>query len=82
MSEADKIARMFNFSPGAILLDVVTGGIGLALFMYGRKAQRIPHLVTGILLMAYPYFVETTEMSLILGVLIGLGFWAALWLGW
>ena len=73
---------MFNFEPGAILLDVVTGGVGLALFTYGKKTQRIPHIVTGVLLMVYPYFTETTEATAIWGALIGLGFWGALWLGW
>jgi hypothetical protein len=40
---------------------VLLGGfislIGAALLMYGRKEVRIPHIVVGLILIVYPYFV-------------------------
>ena len=71
-----------SFEPGAILLSVVTGGVGFALFMYGRKAQRLPQLIVGILFMVYPYFVSTTLMTFVVGAALTAGLWAALWMGW
>jgi hypothetical protein len=33
------------------------GIVGFSIFLYGKKQQRIPHLVAGLVLMIYPYFV-------------------------
>ncbi len=58
------------------------GGIGFVLFIYGRKQQRWPQLVAGLLLMAYPYFVDSALWLAIIGVSIGLALWAAIRLDW
>lgn len=52
------------------------------LFMYGKKQQRWPHLVAGLLLMVYPYF-TTGVVSLVgIGAAIGLALWYGVRLGW
>ena len=71
-----------NVEPGAILLSVVTGGVGLALFLYGKKTQRLPQLIAGVLFMVYPYFVSTTWMAVVVGAVLTGGLWAALWMGY
>jgi len=73
---------MFDFSPGSLFLSFVIGFVGLGLFMYGKKQQRLPHMIAGILYMAYPYFTETVLSTLIVGVLIGVGLWWARRMGW
>lgn len=71
-----------SFDPGTLFLSLVTSGIGFVLFMYGRKQDRIPQLIGGIVLMIYPYFVS----SLLMNVLVGAGVIGAVWLavrqGW
>jgi hypothetical protein len=46
-----------NLSTSAIVLGVFIGLIGLALLNYGRKEIRVPHIVVGLILLVYPYFV-------------------------
>jgi hypothetical protein len=57
-------------------------GIGFVLFMYGRKQQRWPQLVAGILLMIYPYFVETVLAMIGVGIAIGAGMYALIANDW
>jgi hypothetical protein len=71
-----------SYSPGALLLSVVTGGVGVALLMYGRKAQRMPQLVAGVAFLIYPYFVSSTLMTFVIGAVVTAALWAALWMGW
>ena len=46
-----------NLSMSGIVLGIFIGLIGLALLSYGRKEVRIPHMVVGVVLLVYPYFV-------------------------
>jgi hypothetical protein len=71
-----------NFDPTLLLLSLVPSGIGFVLFMYGRKQQRWPQLVAGILLMIYPYFVETVLAMIGVGIAIGAGMYALIANDW
>jgi hypothetical protein len=42
--------------PGALLVSVLVSLVGFAVFVYGRKQSRLPHLVAGVVLMVMPYF--------------------------
>jgi hypothetical protein len=57
-------------SAGLLFLSFVVGSVGLALFIYGKKQTRIPQLVAGILLMAYPYFIG--NLWLMAGIAVGI----------
>lgn len=46
-----------DFSAGPLITSLVIGTVGFGLFRYGRKAERMPQLVTGVVLMVFPYFV-------------------------
>jgi hypothetical protein len=61
---------------------VVLGAIGMGLFAYGKKQQRFPQLVAGLLLMIYPSFVSTIGQMMGVGVLLFAALWWALWMGW
>jgi hypothetical protein len=37
----------------------VVSSVGFVLFNYGRKMGRIPHVVGGLVLMVFPYFVPS-----------------------
>ena len=64
------------------ILSLVPSGAGFVLFTYGRKQQRWPHLLGGILLMVYPYFTGTVTTMVVGGILIGAGLYAAVAAGW
>ena len=41
-----------------IWVGIITGAIGMAYIVYGRKQVRFAPAIAGILLCAYPYFVD------------------------
>jgi hypothetical protein len=43
----------------SIAAGFVVSGVGFVLFNYGRKMGRIPHVVIGLILMVFPYFVPS-----------------------
>ena len=71
-----------SFDPSTVLLTLVTSGAGFVLFSYGRKQARVPQIVGGILFMVYPYFVTALTPFVLTGVVIGVGIWLALRMGW
>ena len=54
----------------SILVGVFVSLVGLALLMYGRKQTRLPHMVVGLILIVYPYFVGNIVIQL--GVAVAL----------
>jgi hypothetical protein len=55
-----------------LMLSLLFGAVGMALFLFGKKAQRIPHIVAGLALMTCPYFITNliamTSICVILAV--------------
>jgi hypothetical protein len=48
-----------NLDAGTLIVGFIVSGIGFVLFSYGRKMQRIPHVVFGLIMMVFPYFVPS-----------------------
>jgi hypothetical protein len=71
-----------DFNPTLLMLSVIPSGIGFVLFMYGRKSDRWPQLVTGILFMVYPYFTGSTTSMVSVGVLLGAMLYLMVQVGW
>ena len=71
-----------SLDPGLLFLSLVTSGVGFVLFMYGKKQERGPQLVAGLVLMVYPYFVSTLAMSLGIFVAVVAATWLAVRQGW
>jgi hypothetical protein len=71
-----------SLDAGSLFLSLITGGIGLVLFVYGKKQERWPQLAAGLALMAYPYFVSDVTWSLVVGAGILAGLWLAVRQGW
>jgi len=64
-----------DLSAGALFASMGVGSVGFGLFLYGKKQLRTPQLATGLLMIAYPYFVPSAALMLgIAGVLL-LGLW-------
>ena len=40
-----------------LVLSLLFSALGFALFLYGRKCQRMPHVMAGLALMTCPYFI-------------------------
>ncbi len=48
-----------NFDANSFLASMLVSSIGFVLFMYGKRMRRGPQLVSGLILMIYPYFVPS-----------------------
>jgi hypothetical protein len=59
--------------PTWFLLSSLFSLIGLAVFTYGRRQRTATHLLIGVALMAYPYFVSNSYAMIGIGVLLLFG---------
>ena len=71
-----------SLDPTWLFLSLIPGGIGFVLIVYGKKQGSWPHLVAGLALTVYPYFATTLLTLVGIGLLIGVGLWSAIRLGW
>lgn len=71
-----------SFEPGALFLSLVISSVGVALFVYGKKSERWPHLVAGVLLTVYPYFVSEYWTTLLVGAVILAALWVTVRMGY
>ena len=71
-----------SFDPAWLFASLITGGIGFALFVYGKKQGRWPQLVAGLLFMLYPYFATSLGSLVTIGLILTAGLWYAIRLGW
>jgi hypothetical protein len=74
--------RTMTFDFGSLLVAFLVSGAGFVLFSYGRRMQRMPQVVAGIVLMVGPYFVPSVLGTLAFGVAVAALLFGALFLGW
>jgi hypothetical protein len=53
-----------------LLVSLFAGTVGLALLVYGKKQVRIPHMLVGLVMMVFPYFMPNVYVTA--GVALGL----------
>jgi hypothetical protein len=51
-----------------LLLGVLFGAVGLGYFVYGKKQRAFVPLLSGVALMALPYFVASSWLLVLLGI--------------
>lgn len=62
-----------NLDVSSLLAGFAVSGVGFVLLSYGRKMGRPPHVVVGLILLVFPYFVPSVvAMSLVAALLCGL----------
>ena len=61
---------------------MIPSGIGFVLIVYGKKQQRWPHVLAGIVFSIYPYFTPSILVMVIVGVALGTGLWVLVRGGW
>lgn len=61
----------------ALLWGALFSSIGLGYFMYGKSQTRLVLLISGVLLMVYPYFVSGAWGTFSVGVILSLIPWVA-----
>jgi len=53
-----------------IFLGVIFGSIGLGYFLYGKKKKMTVPLTVGLVLMIFPYFIESNALLGSIGLLL------------
>jgi hypothetical protein len=71
-----------DFDAGSILASLAVSGAGFVTFLYGKKQTRIPHMVSGILLMVYPSFVSSAWLTFAIAAAIFALLYGVVRLGW
>lgn len=51
----------------SLVIGIVTGAIGVAYFVYGKRQARFVPLIAGMLLCVYPYFLASIPLMLAIG---------------
>jgi hypothetical protein len=65
----------------SIMVSFVVGLVGFAVFVYGKKQSRLPHMIVGMAAMLYPYFVSSAALSIGIAVVLFALLWGAVRLG-
>jgi hypothetical protein len=68
--------------PTWLFLSLFPSGIGLVLLAYGRRQNRWPHIVAGLIYLVYPYFATTIWSLVGIGAAVGVALWYAVREGW
>jgi len=59
-----------NLDAGTLVAGIVVSGVGFVFFSYGRKMSRPPHVVVGVIMMVFPYFVPGVIAMFAVGALL------------
>ena len=64
-----------DFDANTLIASIVPSSIGLVMFMYGKRQSRAPHMLVGIVMMAYPYFVPNIPLMFGIALVLSGGLW-------
>jgi hypothetical protein len=59
-----------NLDGNSLLVSLLIGCVGFVCFAYGKRQQRLPQMVAGVLLCVYPYFVSNLMLMAAIAVAI------------
>jgi hypothetical protein len=71
-----------NLSLGNLVVGGFISLIGVALLVYGRKEVRVPHIVAGVILIVFPYFVGIWWLAMLIAAVVIAGLALVSRLGW
>lgn len=71
-----------DFDANSLLASLLVSSIGFVLVVYGKKMARPPHLIAGIILLVFPYFVSGALWILLIGALLTGLLWFFVKNGW
>jgi len=58
------------FDTNILMSSLIFGSIGMWYFIYGKKDRKIIPLLSGIIMMIYPYFITNIYYSVLLGIFL------------
>jgi hypothetical protein len=67
-----------DLSIGALFASLLVSSVGFGFFLYGKKQTRMPQLVVGLVMTAFPYFITDPLLVCGLGAALVLGLYLSL----
>ncbi len=55
-----------------LFIGLIFGSLGMGYIAYGRKQAHLPALLAGVGLCAFPYFVNSVLMSIVIGLVLSI----------
>lgn len=71
-----------DFDVGTLFAGIIVSGVGYVLLRYGKRMSRPPHLLIGLCMLIYPYFVPGALLVSSIGAALLLLLWAVTKLGY
>ena len=53
-----------------VVIGIITGALGVAYIVYGKRQTKFVPLIAGVVLCAYPYFIDNWVWLCVVGVLL------------
>lgn len=66
-----------DLEASSLIASLIVSSIGLVVFVYGKRQQRLPHVVVGLVLMGFPYLVPSAPLMASIAVVLLGGLWLA-----
>jgi hypothetical protein len=70
-----------DIDTGSLVASLIVSAIGFVVFTYGKRLQRVPQIVIGLVLMAFPYFVPSIPLMATIAAVLLAGLWLVVRLG-
>jgi len=67
-----------DLETSSLVASLIVSSIGFVVFVYGKRQQRVPQIVVGLVLMGYPYFVPGVVPVAIIAAVLLVGLWFAI----
>ena len=59
----------------SLIVGLFAGAVGVVYLAYGKKQSKLVYMISGVLLMAYPYFTDNIWILLVVGLALGIAPW-------
>lgn len=63
---------------GSLVASLIVSSIGFVVFGYGKRLQRLPQVLIGLVLMGFPYFVDNVLWMAGITAALLVGLWIAI----
>ena len=70
-----------DFETGSLVASLIVSAIGFVVFAYGKRLQRVPQIIIGLVLMGFPYLVPSVPLMAIITAALLTGLWLAIRFG-
>jgi len=61
-----------NIDAYSLFLSLFVSTIGMGYFMYGKKTQAFPFMISGAIMVGYGHFIESFWLSLAIGIVLAI----------